>query len=217
MEITSYDILIFSITVPAVIGLVRFSKINQAYYPFIFSIWTGFFNELISFILLKLGHHNVINFNIYLLLESWLITWQFNLWGLFKKRSKTFPILMGVIIVAWCINSIFTKMKTFNSHFLIGYSFMISMMSIIIFNRLIVTERKNLLRNSVFLICVAFVLFYTFNVLSEIFWMYSITENGDLASNLNKIIPISNLISYILYSFAILWMPSKQKFTLPSS
>ena len=199
------------------IGLVRFSKINQAYYPFIFSIWTGFFNELISFILLKLGHHNVINFNIYLLLESWLITWQFNLWGLFKKRSKTFPILMGVIIVAWCINSIFTKMKTFNSHFLIGYSFMISMMSIIIFNRLIVTERKNLLRNSVFLICVAFVLFYTFNVLSEIFWMYSITENGDLASNLNKIIPISNLISYILYSFAILWMPSKQKFTLPSS
>jgi hypothetical protein len=217
MDITSNDLLIFSIIIPVVISLVRFSKINQAYYPFIFCIWTGFINESTSAILLNLGHYNVINFNIYLLIESLLITWQFNLWGLFKKMQNTFPIIMGALLVAWCSNSIFTGMKTFNSYFLIGYSFMISMMSIVLFNRLIVTERKNLLKNPVFIICVAFVIFYTFNILSEIFWMYSITKNWDLASKMNKIIPFTSFITYILYSFALLWMPSKQKFTLPSS
>lgn len=217
MNYTLGTILTFTIVVPAIIGLVRFSKIHQAYYPFIFCIWLGLINETIGTIVISLGYYNIINFNIYLLIESILITWQFKNWNLFQKRKIVFPAIISGLIIFWTINTAITNMKDFNSYFMIGYSFLISIMSISVFNRLIITERKSLIKNPVFIICVAYVIFYTSNVLSESFWLYSFKNIDSFALGMNSMSMITNFFTIILYTFAILWMPKKQKFTLPSS
>ena len=127
------------------------------------------------------------------------------------------PVIVALIISAWVLeNFIFFKITRYNSYFLITYSFLVSFMSISIINRLIVTERKKLVKNPIFILCVAFVVYYTFSVLSEAFWIYGIDENYGLSIKIHSISVLTNFIAILLYSVAILWMPSKQKFTLPS-
>jgi hypothetical protein len=43
----------------------------------------GLLNEIISFIVAQSGHSNSLNNNIYALIESLLIAWQFKEWDLF--------------------------------------------------------------------------------------------------------------------------------------
>jgi hypothetical protein len=206
------------IIVPAVIGLIRFRKISEAYYPFIYCIWAGFLNEMTGIISIKLIRTNVVNLNIYILVEFLLITWQFKKWNLFGRKLYWPGALSGGMIIFWCIESFFiSKMKGFNSYFIIVYSASITFMSISMINRLIVTERRSLLKNPIFIICIAFVLYYTLNVLSESFWVYGINANNGLSASVGKISLITNFIAIILYSISILWMPTKQRFTLPSS
>ena len=206
------------IIVPAIIGLGRFSKISKAYYPFIYCIWIGLVNEILSCSLMLNGHYNTVNSNIYMLLESILLTWQFKRWGLFQKKQWLLPLVMIVIAMAWILeNFVFFSIHHFSSYFLITYSFIISLMSINNINKLIVSERKKLVRNPTFVLCVGFVIYYTFSVLSEVFYVYGLDGNPSIALKMHSIAVFTNFISIILYSFAILWMPSKQKFTLPSS
>ena len=208
----------FSIIIPAIIGLVRYTKINKAYYPFIYCIWIGLINEIVSYCLIERGYYNTVNSNIFMLLESLLLLWQFKNWGLFQKKKLLLQVILMLIVIAWVLeNFIFFKITRYNSYFLITYSFLISFMSISIINRLIVTERKRLVKNPTFILCVAFVMYYTYSVFSEAFWIYGVDENPDLAVKVHSITVLTNFIAILLYTVAILWMPSKQKFTLPSS
>ena len=208
----------FSIIIPAIIGLVRYTKINKAYYPFIYCIWIGLINEIVSYCLIERGYYNTVNSNIFMLLESLLLLWQFKNWGLFQKKKLLLQVILMLIVIAWVLeNFIFFKITRYNSYFLITYSFLISFMSISIINRLIVTERKRLVKNATFILCVAFVMYYTYGVLSEAFWIYGVDENPDLAVKVHSITVLTNFIAILFYTVAILWMPSKQKFTLPSS
>lgn len=218
MDFTFDVLLSFCIVIPVIIGLIRFSKINKAYYPFIYCICLGLINETVSYFLIVARYYNTVNSNIYMLLETFLLLWQFNNWGLFKRNNLLMPVIAALIISAWVLeNFIFFKITRYNSYFLITYSFLVSFMSISIINRLIVTERKKLVKNPIFILCVAFVVYYTFSVLSEAFWIYGIDENYGLSIKIHSISVFTNFIAILLYSVAILWMPSKQKFTLPSS
>jgi len=208
----------YTILVPVTIGILRFSKINSAYYPFIFCLCMGLINETLSVALVMNGYYNTVNCNIYMLLESVFLVWQFKRWNLFKGTNWWIWVIVAVLVSTWIAeNFIFFRITRYSSYFLIVYSFIISILSITIINRLIVTERKSLVRNPIFIISVAFVMFYTVSVLSEAFWIYGLSEDPGLSSKLQNISVLTNFIAIILYSVAILWMPSKQKFTLPSS
>ena len=218
MDFTFDVALSFCIVIPVIIGLVRFSKINKSYYPFIYCICLGLINEIISLCLVVNGYYNTVNYNIYMLLESILLLWQFKNWGLFQRYKFVFPVMVTILTSVWILeNFIIFKITRYSSYFQITYSFMISLMSINIINKLIVTERKMLVKNSIFILCVSFVMFYTFSVLSESFWIYGVDGNKDLSENIQTISILTNFIAILLYTVAILWMPSKQKFSLPSS
>ncbi len=209
-------ILNLCILVPAVIGCIRFSKINRAYYPFIYCIWLGAFIEIISIILALNRYSNAAISNIYVLAEAILLTWQFWNWNLFEKRKILFQVIIAIFSITWILeNFIFSKITYFSSYFRIVYSFIIVLMSITIINRLIVTERKNLLKNPTFLLCMAFVFYYTLRVMVEAFWVIGV--NKDFSNSVYHISIVTNFIANLLYSVAILWIPTKQRFTLPSS
>lgn len=83
-------------------------------------------------------------------------------------------------------------------------------------NRLIGSERKTLLKNSIFIISTIFVFYFTLKVIVEAFWVYGLNETN-FQTNVYHISVIVNVFANLLYTIAILWMPSKQRFTLQSS
>lgn len=218
MDFNLVVILSLSIIVPAVIGLIRFAKINKAFYPFIFCIWLGTINEIISVIIVFNHHSNAVNGNIYLLVESLLFVWQFERWKLFNNNNVWFKVIVASLLLLWLSENIFiSDIYHFNSYFRIYYSTLLTFMGISEINRLIVTERKSIVKNPTFLICVAFIIYYTMSLLAEVFWIYGINLNKTFKTKVYHISVITNFISIILYTLAILWMPIKQRFTLPSS
>ena len=200
------------------IGLIRFKKINETYHPFIIYIWVGAINEIFGTIIIYIQHSNIVNLNIYLFIESLLLLWQFTRWKIFYNQQYLILLIGAILLLFWIAETfLYYSIYRYDSYFTIFYSVIFTFTSIISINRLIVTERKSLIRNPQFIICVAFVLFFTMVILSEVFWVYGITRSETFTSKVYAISIITNFISIILYTLAIIWMPIKHRFTLPSS
>ena len=208
------EILGFAIIIPGIIGLIRFSRISPVYHPFIFCTWLGIFNETLSVIIIEKGHSNSINCNIYMLAECLLFSWQFLRWGLLKRNF--FRGLAILLVTVWSIEVLlFGSIFYLSSYFLVTYSFILSLLAIAMINRLLLRERGRLMKNPAFIICIAFVIYYTFSAIAEVFWSYGLGENMQFRIHVINISIVTNLIANLLYSFATLWIPTKQRFTLP--
>ena len=217
MRFTLVDLYSFSIVIAAIIGWVKFKKINPAYYPFIYCIWIGFLNEIIGYFLIYSGHSNAINNNIYVLAEALLITWQFKNWNLFHRFRGFFFALLVCFVLFWMGEIFFMKGIRYTiSYFRIFYSFVVVLMSINIISGLLMKDRMNMLKNSTFLICAGFIIYFTYKVLIGIFWLYGLGVNSQFRMNVVWILIYINLFANLIYALAILWMPARQRFLLPS-
>lgn len=103
-------VLSLSIAIAAIIGAVRYRRINPVYHPFIYCIWLGFINEILGYYISSIHGSNAINNNLYVLAECLLITWQFKKWGLFDRTRKLYySILAGFLYSGWLKNSGFQE------------------------------------------------------------------------------------------------------------
>lgn len=217
MNFTLVQILSYAVGIAAILGLVYSRRIDRAFFPFIFFLWAGFLNEIISTICISVYRTNAINSNIYVLLSSLLVLWQFKGWGLFKRNNWVFPSLVFLFIGCWIIDSFFIgRINRFNPYYRIFYSFTIVLMSIQMINRLFSTQKKQLIRNSIFLICICFIVFFTYKALIEIFWVYGLNSTRDFRVEVYRIMTYINLTVNLIYAIAILWMPRKQESLLLS-
>ena len=213
------DIFTLSIAIAAIIGWIRFKKINPAYYPFLFLIWIGLINELISIAIIYIvkGNSTALNNNLYSLLESLIITWQFKKWKLFHQASKLFLGIIIVFILLWGIEVFFiADINHTGPYFRVTYSFIIILMSLSMINIILANERKNILKNPIFLICLAFSIYFTYSVIIWSFWLYGLSLSKEFLKNLTAILFYINLFSNLIYALAVLWMPTKHRFSLPS-
>ncbi len=209
--------LLFSISIfiVGIIGIIRFKKINAIYYPFLFSIWIGCVTELISLILAENNIRSYVNNNIYIFIESILITFLFKNLGLFKASKKVFYVLIISLILGWLVeNIILGNITTFSVYFTIYSSFIIVLMSITIINRLLVKSRRKFFTNASFLLCIAFIIYFTFQVLVYSFWVYGVQSDSGFLLNIFSIMVYINLLTNLIYALAVLWMHKKQEFTL---
>jgi hypothetical protein len=69
MSLTFRLIANFSIIAGALIGLIRFGKIDRKWFPFVFLMWLGLINEIVNRALIANGFSNAVNTNIYCLFE----------------------------------------------------------------------------------------------------------------------------------------------------
>lgn len=208
------EILSYLIGISAIIGLVRYKKTDRAYYPFIILLWAGLFNEIISSLMIEYFRTNAINSNVYLITEACLILWFFRRLHLFTQNRKLYYIILIAFILSWLLeNFYFSFLNKFNSYFSIIYSFVVVLMSIHKINSLIITERKKLLRNPIFLIMVSFVIFFTYKALIEIFWVYGLNASREFRIDVYRILTYINLVVNIIFILAVLWMPRRREFT----
>lgn len=215
----SYNLILvcsYSIVLAVIIGLIRFRKITGAYQPFIFITIAALINELTSTLLILYYKSNAISVNILNICESLLWIWQFKRWGGFDRGPKrTLPILVGLVISLWSIeNLVFMKILVFNSIFSLLSSFMLVFLAIDQVNRLIVEERGNLLKNSKFLICCGLLIFHTYKIMVESFYVMKLNESNEFLSNIFIILVFVNLFVNLLFALATLWIPTRQRFTM---
>jgi len=214
---TNYFLLIFfnySIVIAAIIAVFRFKSIMADYYPFIFFIWLGLFNEILSLLLIYNYESNTVNSNLYVLVEYLLLLLQFYKWS--DNGSKRYYWLAGIGIAVWIadnfiINTIFDN----NSVFRVFYSFIIIFFSIDKVNNLLVFEYSNLLKHPVFITCIAFTFYYGFKAFVESFNMVHLGLNPVILKDLWIILYFVNGTANLLYAIAVLCIPKKIKFISP--
>ncbi|HTD92818.1 MAG TPA: hypothetical protein VK644_03360 [Chitinophagaceae bacterium] len=204
-----------SIIFAAVIGVIRFNIIERSYYPFIYDIWLVIIVELlVHFAGRSVSANSIVN--IFSIIDFLLFTWLFYNWSLFKRNKRLLYAFVLVFVAAWVILTFFIRGFQYNNwHFRLLYSFVMIFFSVSYFNKLVVGERGNMLRNSKFLICLGLIFFYTF------FTVVCATELSFFGSkisdqfrvSLQKINIFSNVFVNLLYALAVLWIPRKKTFT----
>lgn len=203
----------YSVILAAVIAGLRINRIDPLFYPFILLIWRGLMSEIVSMFIVQHHQSNAVNANVYVLLESLIIVWQFHKWKLFGQNAPYAVILMSIYILVWIAdNFILSRIIYFNSYFRILYSFVTVLLSISMVNKLIFSESKTLLRSPIFLIMIAFIVYYTYKVLVEAFWIYGLNSSDHFRISVYNILHVINLISNLLYALAVVWIPKKKEF-----
>lgn len=213
----NYFLLIFfnySIIIAAIIAAFRYTSIMADYYPFIFFIWLGLFNEILSFILIYNYQSNAINSNIYVLAEYLILLLQFYKWS--DNGCKKYYWLAAIGIAVWIAdNFIVNNLNDNNSVFRVFYSFIIIFFSIDKVNNLLVFEYGNLLKHPVFITCITFTFYYGVKAFVEAFNMVHLGLNPVILKDLWIILYFVNGTANLLYAIAVLCIPKKIKFILP--
>ena len=210
-------ILSLSIAFPAIAGAIRLKKINAVYYPFVYCIWLGLLNEMLGVFLAINGYSNAFNNNLYVLAESILFTWLFYKWGLPGHIKKLFTFIILIYVIVWIGETfLFGRMKHNVSFFRMMYAFIIVLLSIQGLYWQLILEKRNILKNSIFLICTGFIIYYTYKIIVGIFWLNGLRASLEFQLSINMIMAYINCFVNLIYGFAVLWMPTKHRFSLPS-
>lgn len=208
----------YTIAIAATIGLIRFQKIIWTYRPFVLITIVALTNEIVSTLLIMSNHSNAASTNILNLVEGCLWLFQIKLWAGFKRRKWLFPALLAGLAGLWVMeNIVFQKIYVFSSIFAIASAVVFVLLAIDQVNQLIVEEKDNLLLNSRFLICVGIIIFYTYRIMVESFYLMNLTQSNRFLENIFSILVFVNVFVNLLFALAILWIPTRQKFSLPFS
>lgn len=205
-----------SIGFAAVISWVRFKKTDPAFLPFTLFVTCGLVNELISIALMQAGYYNAVNYNLYALAEALLLTWQFRRWGLFARRWLYLSLQVLYVVSFWIEWLLKFNAMVFLSYFLILHSFAIVLMSITQINRLLFSVYKSILTHPQFLICMALVVFFTYMILVEAFWVYGLNRSTPFRLRIYEILAYVNLFTNLLFAFASLCTPLKLRYIMRS-
>ena len=204
------------IVIPAIVGIIRFKKVNKIYYPVILLLCLGVVNECVSRYCAYRFRTNAINLNIFSLIDSLLVVYQFHKWKLFGNGKKIIAFLAGLLIVSWAADNIFFEsIRDSDSYFNIFYSFLIVMISIALLNRLLTFTNTSLFKNAEFIICITFIILYTYGTLTEISWKFSAGFSDTFKFGIQAIYIWVNLLCNILFAYAILCMHRKQRYSVP--
>lgn len=205
----------YSIGLAAFIAAIRLRKIHKSYRPFLYFLFAALINEICSNLMIHFGRSNAPGNNIFGLVEWGLWVWQFKEWKALDagkwQHMAAIILLPGIWITE---NIILGKLNSFSSIYGIVYSVIVILMSINVINRRIVEESKHLLMNAEFIICSGLVIFSTYRILVECFYLLELEASNAFLGNIFLILVIVNLFVNILFAIATIWIPTRQRFTL---
>src|SRR5689334_10270008 len=98
-------ILSLSIGLAAILGIVRFRKIDKSYYPFVYNVTVSFLVEIAIGIFIKTKNLEAfgITLSIFSLADFILFTWLFHNWGLFNRNKIVFASIIGLYSAGWLL------------------------------------------------------------------------------------------------------------------
>jgi hypothetical protein len=205
-----------SVLLPFTTGLVRWRRIAARYQPFFLLILLAFVTEAINGYLIKIRHSsNAIPSNIYALIECGFILWQFHVWGLLRSKKLLFYGLLLLFILIWVVeNLILGHLGEFPPYFRFLCSFLLVLLSINKINFMITHDNRSLLRNPEFLICIGFIIFFTYRIIYEWAYQTSLFGQSHITTFIIMLFGYINALTNIIFALAFLMIPAPQKFAL---
>lgn len=213
MSFTLNAIFSLSIGLSVMIGWMRFHKTDPAFLPFLLLATAAFVNETTGIVLALHHHSNTASLNIYQLAEALLLTWQFLKWGLFEKRKHLYFVLQLFFFFSWLAEMLVLPQEV-GSYFIIVHSFVIVVMGVYSFNRVVSNETTHLLKHPVSLICMGLILFFTYAILMEAFWTVNFYNQHAFRLQIFEIMAYINLITNLLFAFAFLCIPTRPQYIM---
>lgn len=205
----------YSIIIAAVLGVIRFKEIEKSYYPFIYICWLAVIFEILAAVF-QTAMSTLWPSNIYVLLEGLLYVWQFKKWGSFRRRPYLYYVVLVMIGGLWLTDIIILKsLHKLSSYYRIGFSMILVILAIDLINKLIVNERKKFLTNAKFLICIGVVIYFSYKMVIETFFLYLKATESPFVKNLFDILTYINLFTNLLFGYLVLWIPRKKSFLKP--
>jgi len=215
MHFSYYTTLILasSIVIPAIIGVVRFKYIAARYRPFLYLIWAGCLNEIVSVYCAFRFHNNIASNVAYSLIESFLLLWLFQRLKLFGGKTWLLYSLALIFFCIWLFESFLANRfgSQFSVYFDVVYSFCVVLLSIRAINQLLTAETE-ILKNPTFLICIGFVIFFSYEIIERVFWIYGLENSLVFKQSVQAILFLTNFFTNLLFGLAVLWMKKKQGF-----
>lgn len=201
-----------SVIMPFTAGLIKFKRIADIYKPFIYFIFASAFVEFLAEYVLFLTEFQevVLIYNVYFLIESYLLLLLFKKWEIFKKYSFLFYGLISFFVVIWIGESLIrNNIRHVNSVFVISHSFVITVLSLVIINKCQNNYAQRLINDPKFIICVAFLLFYAYTIFTEAFSINPLLTSKAFRWKLLHMLNTVYVVANVLYFFGILAMPKK--------
>ena len=204
----------YSIAIPALLAIIRFKHIYRSFYPLIFLIWLGLANESLSIAMVFSAGSNTVNANLFVLAEFLLLLLQFFSWNTGSRRNYFLAAALGIAV--WITdNLVLNTLSQNNSLFRAFYSFVVLLFAINQISKIVTHNRRNLLKDAVFIICITFLFYYGCKCYIETMNAFHLGLSRLVLWNLWIIMYFVNAISNILYALAILCIPTRQEFILP--
>lgn len=208
-------LLSITILIPAIIGLYRYQIIDKRYRPFVWICCILSFNELLMFVLIQMQVYTFTSYNLALPVLLTLYLFQYKRWGLFAGKEYWLAALFFMLMFTWVADHFLIDGYRLNKrtyYFRVAYSLTLVMLSVHTINRLIVSERKSLLHNSCFLICISLVVYYTYRIIVDAFSLKDMSHEFLLQlGDFNRYLLVSlNLI----FALSALWIPRKKNYTI---
>jgi hypothetical protein len=202
-----------SVLVPALLGLTRYRNVETSYRIFIIFLWMGFLAEIANRILIGSIMNNAVSWNIYNCLEFIILMLLFREWKLWKSKEQYFYPFLILSILMWVIEVlIIGGIRQFSPYFAIFYCFVIVMAAITHLNKLITTEKKDILKSPQFIICIGLTIFFTYRIFVEVSLMPVFSISKDFFHHVFDIQVYVNLLVNLIYAIAILCLPRKKTY-----
>lgn len=195
-----------SIGIPLVAILFHIRRIGNRYMPFAFYLTIGAANEWLSFYLIRNHQSNIVNSNIYSLLEYGLLLWLFFRVTPQKLSWRLLYVLTGVVI--WLLDNFYLhSIRDDNSYFRIFACLTISWLSIEHINLTVFSDRITAYRKTDLLLGIGLFVFFAYSAFLRCFYVVSVGLHISFYMQLWLILSIVNLIANLIFMFAILWIP----------
>ncbi len=210
-------------SIPFFVGLNRWKRIDHVYKPLILMMGVAFFNEVFRFIQVMNSIYKLelpiglsyISYNLYIIFISILFLKLFKNFRVFDHFKGVYILLIVVFLVFWIIDHFFIPGNTiFNptKYFRIFYSFILCLLAVQKLNMLLVTERKSLIKNSAFWVCIAVLFFFLPYIIIESVTLNVASNSLQYSNAIFLFRKISSPIYYLIYTLAILWIPQKKQY-----
>jgi|SRR5579875_829803 len=208
------EIFSFTIVIGVLIGWIRFHKTDPAFLPFLILLTVGLIDETASLFIASSNTSNAFIFNLFTLVESFLVTLQFRKWNLFKGHKSRYYLVQVLFAAGWFAENFIHSFNAFNSWFIIGHSFLIVIMSIQMASEVIVNTTTPLYRQPIFLICLGLLISFSYTILIECYWLAGLNQVKLFQLEVYKILSYVNLLTNLLFSYAFLWVPLRLRYIM---
>lgn len=204
-----YFVFSLSIAIAAIIGLVRFRKLDPGYRPFLFYVFVSLANEILSYFLQdQPKKYILIDLNLFTLFEYCILLVQFYYWNIFYRLQWLFYVLLGGFTLLWLLeNFIISQITVYNFIQILVHSFIMVLLSINVINHLAVHESGPIYRNAKFIICIGLIIFFIYNIIVNTLFLNA--ESKPLALKIFNIRVYVNTLTNVLFAFGVYFIPEK--------